>query len=152
MAKSPEEIEAEREQAKAQLEEIIKTSRPKNVQQGMTAGVGNILKGAVGGAGVAVLIPTVSLVVRFPKIMIIEKTNVGILNYRWVLLWELGKAVSSVVPSVLRKLKIGFLVCLTLRILPNNIVCNSGGAVIGVLGGAALIVGGTLIIIDWKLC
>lgn len=60
MAKSPEEIQAERDQAKDQLEEILKQSRPKNVQQGVTSGVGNVLAGAVGAAGVAVLMPTVS--------------------------------------------------------------------------------------------
>jgi len=54
-------IEKEREEASAQLESILSTSRPKNLQQGLGRGVGNIVAGAVGAAGVAVILPTAGL-------------------------------------------------------------------------------------------
>jgi len=57
MAKSKEELEAEQKEAKEKLEAILSTSRPKNLREGVGSGVSNIVKGAVGGAGVVVLLP-----------------------------------------------------------------------------------------------
>lgn len=56
-----EEQERERDEAKVQLEELLNTSRPKNLAQGVGGGVSNIVAGAVGAAGVAVLLPTIGL-------------------------------------------------------------------------------------------
>lgn len=61
MTKTEAELLAEREKAQADLEQILNTSRPKNLQQGLQTGVGNILSGAVGAVGVAVLLPTVGM-------------------------------------------------------------------------------------------
>lgn len=61
MPKSPEELQKEQEEAKAQLESMFAQSKPKNLAQGVGSGVSNILAGAVGGAGVAVLAPTAGL-------------------------------------------------------------------------------------------
>jgi len=54
--KTPEEIDAERK-----LNDLIDTTAPKGFGQGMKRGVGNILSGAVGAVGVAVLMPTLGL-------------------------------------------------------------------------------------------
>lgn len=59
--KSLDELEAERVEAQNQLDKILSTSRPKNLQQGLGQGVSNIVTGAVGAAGVAVLLPTIGL-------------------------------------------------------------------------------------------
>ena len=53
--------EKEAEEAAQQLNQILDQSRPKNAIQGTASGVNNILAGAVGGAGVAILAPTVGL-------------------------------------------------------------------------------------------
>lgn len=57
--KSKEEREKEQEEAKEQLERILSSSRPKNAREGFANGVNNVLAGAVGGVGIAVLAPTV---------------------------------------------------------------------------------------------
>lgn len=49
-------------EAKQQVESILDASRPKNVVQGVTSGIGNILMGAVGSVGCAVLLPTTGLI------------------------------------------------------------------------------------------
>ena len=59
--KSKEELEKEQEAAKQQLEQILSGSRPKNAREGFATGVNNVLAGAVGGVGIAVLAPTVGL-------------------------------------------------------------------------------------------
>lgn len=59
--KTPEELEKERAAALQQLEQLLSTSRPKNLAQGLSSGISNIVSGAVGAAGVAVLAPTVGL-------------------------------------------------------------------------------------------
>jgi hypothetical protein len=59
--KSKEELGKEQEEAKEQLERILSSSRPKNARQGFVNGVNNVLAGAIGGVGVAVLAPTVGL-------------------------------------------------------------------------------------------
>ena len=59
--KSKEELEKEQQQAKEQLEALLSQSAPKNVQEGTLKGVNNILAGAVGAAGIAVLAPTVGM-------------------------------------------------------------------------------------------
>eukprot|EP00934_Nitzschia_sp_Nitz4_P001771 Nitzschia sp. Nitz4//scaffold93_size78505//6412//8393//NITZ4_005411-RA/size78505-augustus-gene-0.47-mRNA-1//-1//CDS//3329560261//1771//frame0 len=56
--KSKEELQKEQEEAKQKLELLMKDSRPKNLQQGTSQGVSKILQGAIGGAGVAVVAPT----------------------------------------------------------------------------------------------
>eukprot|EP00584_Thalassiosira_punctigera_P001925 CAMPEP_0172543472 /NCGR_PEP_ID=MMETSP1067-20121228/13860_1 /TAXON_ID=265564 ORGANISM="Thalassiosira punctigera, Strain Tpunct2005C2" /NCGR_SAMPLE_ID=MMETSP1067 /ASSEMBLY_ACC=CAM_ASM_000444 /LENGTH=559 /DNA_ID=CAMNT_0013329897 /DNA_START=138 /DNA_END=1817 /DNA_ORIENTATION=+ len=52
-----EELEAEQQAAKEQLQAILDSSRPKHLGYGITSGVGNIVSGAVGAAGVIVLAP-----------------------------------------------------------------------------------------------
>ena len=61
--KTDEELAAERAAAQEQLESILSTSRPKNLGEGLSTGVGNIVAGAVGAAGIAVLAPTLGLAV-----------------------------------------------------------------------------------------
>ncbi|CAB9513376.1 protein DnaJ [Seminavis robusta] len=54
----------EREEAMGSLESILKSNKgtkPRNFREGLTHGVSNIVGGAVGAAGVAVLAPTVGL-------------------------------------------------------------------------------------------
>ena len=53
--KKKEELEAERAEAQKQLEQILSSSRPKNLGEGLSSGLSNIVAGAVGAAGVAVL-------------------------------------------------------------------------------------------------
>jgi hypothetical protein len=59
--KSKEELEREQKEAAEKLAQMMQTSKPKNLQQGLGRGVGNILAGAVGGVGIAVLAPTMGL-------------------------------------------------------------------------------------------
>ena len=59
--KSEEQLKKEQAEAQAQLEALLSKSRPKNLREGVGAGVSNILAGAIGGAGVAVLAPTMGL-------------------------------------------------------------------------------------------
>ena len=61
MPKTEEEIAQERAKAQEQLESILSTSRPKNLGAGLATGVNNIVGGAVGAAGIAVLAPTMGL-------------------------------------------------------------------------------------------
>jgi hypothetical protein len=61
--KTKEELEKEQQEAKEQLSQIMKTSKPKNLGQGLGRGVSNILAGAVGGVGIAVVAPTMGLAV-----------------------------------------------------------------------------------------
>jgi DnaJ domain len=61
--KSAAELAAERAAAQEQLEAILSPSRPKNLAEGVSSGVGNIVAGAVGAAGIAVLAPTLGLAV-----------------------------------------------------------------------------------------
>lgn len=58
--KSKEQLEKEQQEAKEKLEQMMAASRPKNFREGVGGGVSNILAGAVGAAGVAVVAPTVS--------------------------------------------------------------------------------------------
>lgn len=58
-----EEQKKQQEEAKAELEAIFAASRPKNLRQGITGGVGNILGGTVGAVGVLVLAPTAGLAI-----------------------------------------------------------------------------------------
>ena len=66
MGKSEAELEAERKQAAEKLEGILNTTRPKNLREGVGSGMSNIVSGAVGGAGVAVLLPYVTGNGRLP--------------------------------------------------------------------------------------
>ena len=59
--KSPEELQRERDEAMQRLELVLAKSRPKNLATGVSQGVGNIVAGAVGAAGVAVIVPTAGL-------------------------------------------------------------------------------------------
>lgn len=53
------EKEAEQEAAKAQVDAILDSSRPKNLSGGVKSGLSNVVAGAVGGVGVIVLAPTI---------------------------------------------------------------------------------------------
>jgi len=57
--KTKEEIEAEQQAAKDQLQAILDSSRPKHLGYGITSGVSNIVSGAVGAAGIIVLAPVI---------------------------------------------------------------------------------------------
>lgn len=59
--KSKEELEAEQVAAKEQINLLLNQSRPKHLGYGVTSGVSNIVQGAVGGVGLAVMAPTVGL-------------------------------------------------------------------------------------------
>lgn len=63
MGKSEAELEAERKLAAEKLDGILDASRPKNLRQGVGSGVSNIVQGAVGAAGVAVLMPIMGFAV-----------------------------------------------------------------------------------------
>ena len=65
--KSKEELEKEQQEAKEQLEQLLKAGRPKNFREGAATGVSNILAGALGGAGVAVLGPTAGFAMGLQK-------------------------------------------------------------------------------------
>jgi len=65
--KTPEELEAERKEALEQINQILDTTRPKNLQQGVSSGLSNIVSGAVGAVGVAILLPTVGMAVGAKK-------------------------------------------------------------------------------------
>ena len=56
--KSKEELKKEQQEAQAQLEALLNQTKPKNFRQGVSTGVNNILAGAIGAAGVAVIAPT----------------------------------------------------------------------------------------------
>mmetsp|Transcript_39536 Transcript_39536/g.83122 ORF Transcript_39536/g.83122 Transcript_39536/m.83122 type:complete len:546 (-) Transcript_39536:70-1707(-) len=66
-AKTKEELEAEQQAAKDQLQTILDSSRPKHLGYGITSGVSNIVAGAVGGAGVLVLAPVMGTTVGAKK-------------------------------------------------------------------------------------
>ena len=95
--KTPEELKKEQAEAKAQLDAMFAQSKPKNLAQGVGTGISNIVSGAVGGAGVAVMAPTAGLAMGMQ--------NGGII----------GGAIGA-----------------------------AGGAVVGVLGAATMVVGGTV--------
>lgn len=48
-------------QAGKEVENILSSHKPKNLVEGVTRGVGNILGGAIGGVGILVLSPTAGL-------------------------------------------------------------------------------------------
>lgn len=60
-SKTTEEMTAEREEARKQLESILGPSRPKNLSEGVVSGISNVVAGAVGAAGIAVLAPMAGL-------------------------------------------------------------------------------------------
>jgi DnaJ-domain-containing protein 1 len=59
--KTKEQLEKEQAEAKEKLESLLSMNRPKNLTQGVSKGVNNIVGGAIGGVGVAVLAPTLGL-------------------------------------------------------------------------------------------
>ena len=63
MAKNEEELKREREQAAEQLAAILQARQPKGLKEGVVSGASNIVTGAVGAAGIAVLAPTMGLAV-----------------------------------------------------------------------------------------
>jgi uncharacterized membrane protein len=63
MTKSPEELKREREQAAEQLAAILQARQPKGLKEGVVSGASNIVTGAVGATGIAVLAPTMGLAV-----------------------------------------------------------------------------------------
>lgn len=56
--KSEEQLKKEQEEAKKSLDELFSKSKPKNLADGLGKGVNNIVGGALGGVGIAVLAPT----------------------------------------------------------------------------------------------
>lgn len=65
--KTPEELQREREEAQKQLEQMLSASRPKGLKEGLTSGTSNIVQGAVGAAGIAVIAPTMGLAVGLQR-------------------------------------------------------------------------------------
>lgn len=61
--KSKEELEAEQQAAKEQLQAILDSSRPKHLGYGIASGVGNVVSGAVGAVGIVVLAPVLGTAV-----------------------------------------------------------------------------------------
>jgi hypothetical protein len=59
--KTKEDLEAQQQAAKEQLQAILDSSRPKHLGYGVASGVGNIIGAAVGAVGIAVLAPTIGL-------------------------------------------------------------------------------------------
>jgi curved DNA-binding protein CbpA len=59
--RTPEQLAQEREEAQQALDQILNTTRPRNLGEGLSTGVSNIVQGAVGAAGVAVILPTMGL-------------------------------------------------------------------------------------------
>lgn len=53
----------DQEEATKQLEAMLSASRPKNLRQGVGSGLSNVVQGAVGAVGIAVLAPTLGLAV-----------------------------------------------------------------------------------------
>ncbi len=53
--------DADRQKELEAINQILDSSRPKNFREGVSSGVSNILAGAVGAAGIAVLAPTLGL-------------------------------------------------------------------------------------------
>ena len=60
-SKSKEELEAEQAAAKEQLDALLAASRPKHLGYGLASGVSNVVSGAVGGVGLAVMAPSLGL-------------------------------------------------------------------------------------------
>jgi hypothetical protein len=56
-------LKKERDEATKQLQAVLDASRPKGLKQGVASGCGNIVQGAVGAAGFAVIGPTMGLAV-----------------------------------------------------------------------------------------
>ncbi|KAL3929422.1 MAG: hypothetical protein SGBAC_012219 [Bacillariaceae sp.] len=56
--KTEEELQKEQEEARKELDQLLKKSKPKNLADGLGQGVNSIVGGALGGAGIAVLAPT----------------------------------------------------------------------------------------------
>jgi hypothetical protein len=52
--------QAEEDVASAEVEHILGATRPKHIGEGVTSGLGYIMRGAVGACGVAILMPTVA--------------------------------------------------------------------------------------------
>ena len=51
-------MKEQQSQAGTELENLLTSVRPKNLTEGVTTGVGNILDGVIGGVGILVLGPT----------------------------------------------------------------------------------------------
>jgi curved DNA-binding protein CbpA len=54
-------MKQEHQEAGLELDNVLNSVRPKNLEEGVTKGVGNVLSGAIGGVGVLVLGPTAGL-------------------------------------------------------------------------------------------
>lgn len=59
--KSVDELRKERDEASENLKLLLNRTRPKGLKDGLTTGTSNIVQGAVGAAGLAVIGPTVGL-------------------------------------------------------------------------------------------
>eukprot|EP00980_Cylindrotheca_fusiformis_P022951 scaffold9948_cov129-Cylindrotheca_fusiformis.AAC.19 len=65
--KTEAELKKEQEEAKKKLDELFSKSKPKNLADGLGQGVNNIVGGALGGVGIAVLAPTAGLANGYKK-------------------------------------------------------------------------------------
>ena len=74
--KTPEELKKEQEQAAAALETLLNQNKPKNLREGLGSGLSNVLAGAIGAAGVAVITPTAGFAVGLRGGGIIGKSSV----------------------------------------------------------------------------
>ena len=54
-------VEKEQEKAAQDLQALLNSTRPKNLVQGVSSGLNNVLLGAIGGIGALVLAPTVGM-------------------------------------------------------------------------------------------
>jgi hypothetical protein len=64
---TPEDIQSEDfKKANAEVEQILGATKPKHLGQGLTSGIGYILRGAVGACGAVVVCPTRSFDVVVP--------------------------------------------------------------------------------------
>ena len=61
--KTKEQLEADQEAAKQQIQQLLDTSRPKNLRHGVVSGLGNVVSGCVGMVGMVVLAPTLGATV-----------------------------------------------------------------------------------------
>jgi len=65
--KTEEELKKEQEEARKEVDELFKKSKPKNLADGLGQGVNSIVGGALGGVGIAVLAPTTGFAAGLKK-------------------------------------------------------------------------------------
>jgi hypothetical protein len=65
--KTKEQLVKEQQQAQEELDQLLKSTKPKNFREGARRGLNNVVAGALGGVGVAVLAPTVGAGMGYEK-------------------------------------------------------------------------------------